>query len=61
MAKRFLSISACLTAVTFFTLPAIGQQSQDAGTTPPAQNQKLSKEQKHKIRKTLKELDTPYK
>lgn len=61
MAKRFLSISACLTAVTFFTLPAIGQQSQDAGTTPPAQSQKLSKEQKHKIRKTLKELDTPYK
>jgi GWxTD domain-containing protein len=65
--KKF---SASLTAFALLSLPVASQQStsqtQTPSTTPsptdlPPQNQKLTKEQKQKIRKTLKELDTPYK
>jgi GWxTD domain-containing protein len=57
-----------LTAFALLSLPVSAQQSQSQ--TPPAtspnpteipQNQKLTKEQKQKMKKTLKELDTPYK
>jgi GWxTD domain-containing protein len=63
MSKSFRIFSAYLTGFTLLLLPVSAQQSQDPGTpaAPPPQNQKLSKEQKQKIRKTLKELDTPYK
>jgi len=49
--------------MVFLSLPpALAQQAQapDPSAAPP-QNQKLTKEQKQKIKKTLKELDTPYK
>lgn len=69
MAMTIKKISAFLTAFAFVSLPVSAQQSQ---TPPPTsapsstatdipQNQKLTKEQKQKMRKTLKELDTPYK
>jgi GWxTD domain-containing protein len=66
MSKKFRSVTACLTATVFLSLPLCvpAQQAQAPDTNPsapPAQNQKLSKEQKQKIKKTLKELDTPYK
>jgi len=62
MSKSFRVFSAYLTAITLLLLPASAQQSQDPGTpAAPPQNQKLSKDQKQKIKKTLKELDTPYK
>jgi len=66
--KKF---SASLTAFALLSLPVTAQQSTSQPQTPPStspsptdlppQNQKLTKEQKQKIRKTLKELDTPYK
>ena len=62
MSIRFRKLSASAAAFTLLTLPLAAQQSQDPGaTTPPTpQNQKLSKDQKQKIKKTLKELDSPY-
>jgi len=62
MSIRFLKLSASAAAFTLLTLPLAAQQSQDPGATPPPipQNQKLSKDQKQKIKKTLKELDSPY-
>src|ERR1700741_5110036 len=62
MSIRFLKLSASAAAFTLLTLPLAAQQSQDPGATPPpiSQNQKLSKDQKQKIKKTLKELDSPY-
>jgi len=68
MSMRIKKFSAFLTAFALVSLPATAQQSQTQ--TPPAtspnsteipQNQKLTKEQKQKMKKTLKELDTPYK
>jgi len=59
MSKIFRSFAA----MVFLSLPpALAQQAQapDPSAAPP-QNQKLTKEQKQKIKKTLKELDTPYK
>ena len=63
MSKSFRIFSAYLTACAFLLQPVSAQQSQDPGVAPaPApQAQKLSKDQKQKIKKTLKELDTPYK
>jgi GWxTD domain-containing protein len=54
--------AAFLTSLVFLALPVSAQQVQD----PNAQqdiphDQKLTKEQKQKMKKTLKELDTPYK
>jgi GWxTD domain-containing protein len=44
------------------TVPSIpAQEQQQPDTTAPPAPQKLDKEQKRKIKKTLKELDTPYK
>jgi GWxTD domain-containing protein len=64
MPKSFRAFSAYLTAIALLSLPVYAQQAQapaqDPGTEPPPQNQKLTKEQKQKIKKTLKELDSPY-
>jgi GWxTD domain-containing protein len=55
--------AAVLTSFVLLTLPLAAQQAQDPNT--PIQDipkdQKLTKEQKQKMKKTLKELDTPYK
>ena len=61
MSMSFRKLSAAI-AFSLLGLPLGAQQSQDPGATPPQapQNQKLSKQQKQKMRKTLKELDTPY-
>jgi GWxTD domain-containing protein len=62
MSNTIRIFAAYLTAFTLLSLPLPAQQAQDPGASGnPPQNQKLSKEQKQKIRKTLKELDTPYK
>jgi GWxTD domain-containing protein len=55
--------AAVLTSVIFLALPISSQQAQDPNNPIPdiPQNQKLTKEQKQKMKKTLKELDTPYK
>jgi GWxTD domain-containing protein len=54
--------SAFLTSFILLCLPIAAQQAQDPVTPQDIpQNQKLSKEQKQKMKKTLKELDTPYK
>ena len=57
----FVRISlANLAALTLLVLPTIAQQSQSPAQDPgsSAQPQKLNKEQKQKLRKTLKELDS---
>jgi GWxTD domain-containing protein len=54
---RTLIVSLCSLGIAVPSLPA--QESQDPRATPSPQ--KLDKEQKRKIKKTLKELDTPYK
>src|SRR5499425_1698726 len=67
MSMRIKKFSAFLTAFALVSLPATAQQPQTQ--TPPAsspnsteipQNQKMSKQQKQKMKKTLKELDSPY-
>ena len=62
MSKIIRSISAMVTSLMLLSMPLPAQQ-QDPGVPPPTipQNQKLSKEQKQKIKKTLKELDNQYK
>jgi len=61
MSIRFRKLSAAI-AFSLLGLPLGAQQSQDPGATPAPvpQNQKMSKQQKQKMKKTLKELDTPY-
>jgi len=56
-------LSASLTACVLLTLPVSGQQAQtpDSSTQAPPQNQKLSKDQKQKMKKTYKELDNSFK
>ncbi len=58
--RKFVAVS---TSVILLALPVSSQQAQDPNNPPPdiPQNQKLTKEQKQKMKKTLKELDTPYK
>jgi GWxTD domain-containing protein len=56
--------TANLALLTLLTLPVFAQQSQGQVNEPPpavAPAGKLTKEQKQKLKKTLKELDTPYK
>jgi GWxTD domain-containing protein len=62
MQNYFRKSTAFLSAIVLLALPLSGQQAQD----PPSpqdipQNQKLTKEQKQKMKKTLKELEGPYK
>jgi len=61
MSIRFRKLSAAI-AFSLLGLPLGAQQPQDPGATPPPvpQNQKMSKQQKQKMKKTLKELDSPY-
>ena len=47
-------------SLILLAIPAFAQEAQNPPQDIP-QNQKLSKEQKQKMKKTLKELDTPYK
>ena len=47
-------------SLILLAIPAFAQEAQEPPPDIP-QNQKLSKEQKQKMKKTLKELDTPYK
>jgi len=64
MSMTIKKFSACLTAVALLALPLSAQQGQAPPATSPTdvpQQQKLTKEQKQKMKKTLKELDTPYK
>jgi GWxTD domain-containing protein len=71
MSNNLRGFSVCLTAIALLSIPSAlsARQSQDpsvqdqSGTqqTTIPQNQKLTKEQKQKIKKTLKELDSPYK
>jgi GWxTD domain-containing protein len=55
--------AAVLTSFVLLTLPLAAQQAQDpnAPIQDIPKDQKLTKEQKQKMKKTLKELDTPYK
>jgi GWxTD domain-containing protein len=69
MSMTIKNISVCLTAFALLSMQLPAQQTQTqapSSTVPsptdlPSQNQKLTKEQKQKMKKTLKELDTPYK
>ena len=62
MSKNFLRFSAYLFAMALIVFPAAASAQQDPNNLPAIQqNQKLTKEQKAKMKKTLKELDTPYK
>jgi GWxTD domain-containing protein len=61
MQNHFRKIFVILTSVAFL-IPSPFLQAQEPNTPQDIpQNQKLSKEQKQKMKKTLKELDTPYK
>ena len=63
MHMMFRKVTAGLTAYVLLLLPVAGQQAQAPDPNPqtPPQNQKLSKEQKQKMKKTLKELDNSFK
>jgi len=63
MPSFFRKFAAFLTSFVLLALPVPAQQAQDPSTPPTdiPQNQKLTKQQKQKLKKTLKELDTPYK
>ena len=63
MHMMFRKVAAGLTAYVLLLLPVAGQQTQAPDPNPPAppQNQKLSKEQKQKMKRTLKELDNSFK
>ena len=63
MSKVLRAISTYLTSFAFLALPVCAQQvqqPQDPGAQLPPANQKLTKEQKQKVKKTLKELEGPY-
>lgn len=62
MSKTLRYFSTVVTSFVFLSLPLPAQEAQDPGAAAPIpQNQKLTKQQKQKMKKTLKELDTPYK
>jgi GWxTD domain-containing protein len=63
MPRFFRKFAAFFTSLALLALPVYAQQVQDPNSPVPdiPQNQKLTKEQKQKMKKTLKELDTPYK
>ena len=65
MPRRLRILTANLAMFSLLSLPLAAQESQQpttAGNPPPQipNNGKLTKEQKQKIKKTLKELDSPY-
>src|SRR5271157_5918818 len=55
------SLFATVFSITLLTPPLPAQQPQAQDPQTPITNQKLTKDQKKKIKRTLKELDTPYK
>jgi GWxTD domain-containing protein len=63
MHMTFRKVSASLIAYVLLMLPVAGQQAQAPDPNPqtPPQNQKLTKDQKQKMKKTLKELDNSFK
>jgi GWxTD domain-containing protein len=63
MHMKFRKVTASLTAYVLLLLPVAGQQAQAPDPNPqaPPQNQKLTKDQKQKMKKTLKELDNSFK
>jgi GWxTD domain-containing protein len=63
MHMKFRKVTAALTAYVLLLLPVAGQQAQAPDPNPqaPPQNQKLTKDQKQKMKKTLKELDNSFK
>ena len=64
MPMMFRKISASVTACVLMTLPLAAQQPQAPDPNAPQavpQNQKLTKEQKDKIKRTYKELDNSFK
>jgi len=63
MHMTFRKVTASLTAYVLLLLPVAGQQAQAPDSNPqaPPQNQKLTKDQKQKMKKTLKELDNSFK
>jgi GWxTD domain-containing protein len=63
MDMTFRKVFASLTAYALLSLPVSAQQPQapDPAAQVPPQNQKLTKEQKQKMKKTLKELDYSFK
>ena len=60
---KFRKVTAGLTAYVLLLLPVAGQQAQAPDPNPqaPPQNQKLTKDQKQKMKRTLKELDNSFK
>jgi GWxTD domain-containing protein len=63
MPMTFQKVSASLAAYVLLLTPVAGQQAQAPDPNPqaPPQNQKLTKDQKQKMKKTLKELDNSFK
>ena len=62
MPNLIRKFSAILTSLVFLSLPVVAQEPQDPNSLPDIpQNQKLTKDQKQKMKKTLKELEGPYK
>jgi len=63
MPMMFRKVTANLTAYVLLLLPVAGQQAQAPDPNPqaPPQAQKLTKDQKQKMKKTLKELDNSFK
>ncbi|HWO34153.1 MAG TPA: GWxTD domain-containing protein [Candidatus Acidoferrum sp.] len=63
MPMMFRKVTASLTAYVLLLLPVAGQQAQAPDPNPqaPPQAQKLTKDQKQKMKKTLKELDNSFK
>jgi GWxTD domain-containing protein len=58
MSRAFRIFSASICSVSLLTLPLAAQQAQDPSA--PAVQQKTEKELKRKSKKTLKELESPY-
>jgi GWxTD domain-containing protein len=63
MPMMFRKVTASLVAYVLLLLPVAGQQAQAPDPNPqaPPQAQKLTKDQKQKMKKTLKELDNSFK
>ena len=63
MPMTFQKVSASIAAYVLLLTPVAGQQAQAPDPNPqaPPQNQKLTKDQKQKMKKTLKELDNSFK
>jgi len=63
MPMMFRKVTASLVVYVLLLLPLAGQQAQAPDPNPPAppQNQKLTKDQKQKMKRTLKELDNSFK